>query len=78
MAGVPPAVPFHCPHGDAEVVPSWPRGRASQSTGIDTVGRWARRHRHMGQNVKSRGNPEGQRYRSGVATSQDHHVVAWA
>ena len=36
-----------------------------------------RRHRQKGQTVKLRGNPEGQRYRPGVATSQGHHVVAW-
>ena len=30
-----------------------------------------------GETVKLLGNPEGQRYRSGVATSQEHHVVAW-
>jgi hypothetical protein len=35
------------------------------------------RHRHKGQTVKLRGNPEGQRYRPGVATSHGHHVVAW-
>ncbi len=27
MAGAPPAAPFRCPHGDAEGVPGWPRGR---------------------------------------------------
>ena len=37
----------------------------------------ASRHRHKGQTVKLRGNPEGQRYRPGVATSYGHHVVAW-
>jgi hypothetical protein len=31
----------------------------------------------MGQTVKLRGNPKGQRGRSGVATSHEHHVVAW-
>ncbi len=31
----------------------------------------------MGQTIKLRGNPQGQRYRSGVATSCEHHVVAW-
>ena len=39
--------------------------------------RLPRRHRHKGQTVKLRGNPEGQRYRPGVATSYGHHVVAW-
>ena len=31
----------------------------------------------MGQTIKLRGNPQGQRYRSGVATSYEHHAVAW-
>ena len=37
----------------------------------------ASRRRQKGQTVKLRGNPEGQRYRPGVATSYGHHVVAW-
>jgi hypothetical protein len=28
MAGITPAVPIRCPHGDADGVPGWPRGRA--------------------------------------------------
>ncbi len=68
-ADITPAVPFRCPHEDAEGVPGWPRGRAANQPGSTRtlspsahVGRrWVRRHRHMGQTVKLRGNPEGQR-----------------
>ena len=34
-------------------------------------------HSILGETDKLRGIPEGQRYRSGVATSHEHHVVAW-
>ena len=36
IAGVPPAIPFRCPHGDAEGVPGWPRGRAGHPAGTYT------------------------------------------
>jgi hypothetical protein len=34
---------------------------------------------HVGTDILSKkcGNPEGQRHRSLVATSHEHHVVAW-
>jgi hypothetical protein len=34
-------------------------------------------HSILGETDKLRGIPEGQRYRSGVATSHEHQVVAW-
>lgn len=34
-------------------------------------------HSTTGQTDKLRGIPEGQQHRSGVATSHEHHVVAW-
>jgi len=34
-------------------------------------------HSELGEIDKLRGIPEGPRYRSGVATSHEHQVVAW-
>jgi hypothetical protein len=34
-------------------------------------------HSILGETDKLRGIPEGPRYRSGVATSSEHQVVAW-
>ncbi len=77
-ADIPPAVPIRCPHSDAYGVSGWPRGRVGQSAGTlciwDDAGNVGI---DMGQTVKLRGNSEGQRYRSDVATSHEHHVVAW-
>jgi hypothetical protein len=85
MAGVPPALPIPLSAWDAEGVPGWPRGRAGHPAGGYTHPwsvcawgrRWARWHRHMRQTVESRGNPAGQRYRSGMATPREHQVEAW-
>ena len=59
MAGVPSAVPFRWPHGDAEGVSGWLRGRAVQSAGIYTHPDAGHIGTDMGQTIKLRGNPEG-------------------
>ena len=70
-------MPRVCPVGRVGGQATQPGSTRTLSPSVHVGRRWARRHRHMGQTVKLRGNPEGQRYRSGVATSHEHHVVAW-
>ena len=68
----------HQPGSTRTPSPSVQSGGVGWSPHCPTRGRrLPRRHRHKGQTVKLRGNPEGQRYRPGVATSHGHHVVAW-
>jgi hypothetical protein len=80
--GVPRVCPAGCVGGQA--AQPGPTRTPSPSEQLGAVGwsphcpargrRSPRRHRHKGQTEKSRGNPEGQRYRPGKAAS---HVVAW-
>ncbi len=75
---------FLCPHGMPRVCPAGRvGGQAAQPGSTRTLSpsvhvgrRWARRRRHMGQAVELRGDPAGQRHRSGVATIRELHLAA--
>ncbi len=74
---VSPLLPlFLFPHGDAGGVPGWPRGRAGHPGGTlsDGLGLCVGTSAQTLGQTELRGNPEGQRYRSGVATSHEHQT----